>query len=220
MGTSKKGTPGVTSKPVRKARGTSGGNRYASLSPPTTATTTPFDVCLRTRSQSRILEELDDAIVSLKRWDGKAPSELEHDDTFKAVYKDWRSAMIRAIRDGHKDHPAVQVFIRDRRALGDWDTLRDCGCGLEKGVKQFNRLYMRPSPRPLPRRNDLLLYAEIFNLKRDYEEQHRKVLTQSQALRLLVAKGVLPEMSRQAFHKILKRLNLLHYFRRRGRSNM
>lgn len=161
----------------------------------------PFDPQHLNKAQRRALEDLEDAAESMQRWDGKTPNELEDDETFLLTYRDWEDQMIRAIRVGLTDHPAVREFIRTRRGLGSSQTLRRARSGMEKGIRQFTS-------------DDIHLRHEITTLVRDYEQQYEKRLTQSRARKLLIASNKIAKMTPQGFHKLLKKLFLLDYFPR------
>ena len=153
------------------------------------------------RSQIRAREDLEDVLEGMMRWHDKTYDELKDDELFLVAYRDYEKAMIRAIRVGLIDHPAVQEFIHTRRSIGSWAALRRARSGVEKGVRAMSA-------------EDVYLRHDIVKLVEDYEQKHGKPLSQSHARRLLIARGRLPKATRQNFHKLVKRLQLLHYFPR------
>jgi hypothetical protein len=153
-------------------------------------------------SQRRTLEDLNDAIASMQRWHGQPYDELKEDELFQVAHRDYEKMMVRAIRAGLTEHPTVQEFIHVRRSIGSRKILRQARSGVEKGTVHQWVL------------EDVRLRHEIIQLIGDYEEKYNKPLTQSRARQLLLVQNKLPRMTRQGFHKLLKRLNLLMYFRR------
>lgn len=155
------------------------------------------------RAQLRALEEVKDTLGGLMRWHGKTHEEIEKDrEDFYLCYADYTKAMLRAIRAGLSDHPLVKPWLVAQRAVGNRDTLRRARSGVEKGIK-------RPWTKA-----DVRLWDEIRRLAEEHEEQEGAKLSQARARKFLVARTIIRRMSRQGFHKLLKRLNLLHYFAR------
>jgi hypothetical protein len=118
------------------------------------------------------------------------------------AYRDWERQMLRALRVGLMDyHPDVYAFVLTRRGLGSGRLLRRARHGVEKGVGQFNS-------------EDVHKRGSILAAIRRYEKQYVRRPTQQRIRQILIAKKKLKPMSKQAFHKTLKRLFLLSYFRR------
>ena len=154
------------------------------------------------RSQRRALEDLEDVIESMQRWHGRPYDELKDDELFQLAYRDWENMMIRAIRAGLTEHPSVQEFIHVRRGIGSRGTLRRARSGVEKGTVQ--QMHVK----------DIFLRQEIIQIIDDYKKQHNKPPSQIRVRQILRGRGKLHKMTRQGFHKLLKRLILLMYFRR------
>ena len=143
----------------------------------------------------------------MKKWDGVLLA--ENKDTLEDLrlhLRDYDRAMARAIRAGLADHPdaeptvrrVIAQYITVSRLLGQWDLLRRARSGVQKGVR-----------RPVPQA-DLRLWDKIRCVAAEYERRHGRPPTQSMLRKLLVAKMAIPRTSRQGFHKLLTRLDLLH----------
>src|SRR5207248_2522120 len=59
------------------------------------------------------------------------------EDQKRADYEDFTAAVRRAIRAGVVDHPLVQGWISGQRSSGNWEALRKCKAGLERGSRHF-----------------------------------------------------------------------------------
>ena len=160
------------------------------------------------RSQARALENVKDTLERMMEWHGKTKEEIETDPCrFNLCYEDFKKAMIRAVRAGLADHPAVKPWVLAQRGIGNRKTLRRARSGVEKGMK------------PSLTDADVRLWGEIHDLAKEYEKLHGTKISQAKARKLLVARSLVGQSSfrrrsRQYFHKLLKKLNLLHYFDR------
>ena len=160
------------------------------------------------RSQARAIEELEDTFKRIEQWDGASREEIEQDkETFDLCLKDYKNAIIRAIRVGFNDHH-VKEFVAVQQALGQWDTLRRARSGLEKGVKRpmsWADLWVWSEADRLlglGKRPEAIRCALVNKLANEPPPKgfsREEAIIQSQRLR---------KMSRQGFHKLLKRLDI------------
>ena len=158
-------------------------------------------------SQTRAKENLKDALDRLRDWDGAAPEKIEQDrETFDLCLADYEKAMIRAIRVGLTDHPAVKEWIAVHCALGDRKALRRAQSGVEKGVKRpMTRvnLWLANESRPL-RDQGKEPEAIRRTLINELGDANFWDLPVKDARKL---RDRLKGMSRQGFHKLLASLD-------------
>ncbi|MGH6627026.1 MAG: hypothetical protein ACRECD_10885 [Burkholderiaceae bacterium] len=180
----------------------------------------------RTRRQERAIERLSDARSDLERWHGKSFEEIEqaaplNKRAFEEAQEEFEKAMVNAIRLGLADHPMVRAWIVTQRGLGARDTLRRARSGVEAGVKRplglgelgviyvtvtLAQLGQSPADvhRILAGRGPLSpsLVAQLTELGRRGKE----------TLKILGKRPLLAPMTRQAFYKLLDRLDLDGHF--------
>jgi hypothetical protein len=159
-----------------------------------------------TAAQRRALDNVNDALEHLQRWHGKSEAEIEADrEGVGEALGDLDRTMVRALRARLARHPLVARWIAERKGNGDWRILRRARSGAEKGIK-----------RPMTEK-DLRVWAAIDSLaRRNEEDDDAEPCTQIMAYRYLRNNRVIPQMRRQAFRKLLARLDLLHRFPHRA----
>ncbi len=139
--------------------------------------------------QAQAQEELEEAFKDLKPWHG-APFDQQKwkRELMETRLLEYEETVIAAIRAGLEDHALVKMWIEGRRVLGERDVLRSAKRGLETSVK-----------RPM-KEKDLRIWASIKEL-RDAGKSWESIR------RILINRGDLPRMTRQAFHMLLARLD-------------
>jgi len=151
--------------------------------------------------QTRAKKALEKAFESLDLYhEDKAHDIEEMPDEFEHARQGYERAVRRAIRAGLTEHPLIKEWIQNRRLLGERDVLRRVK-GLEKGVK-----------RPITMK-DLQLWGRIRRQAEKFAKEHKKLPTQEQIRKLMYNLKELPKMSRQAFNKMVDRLDLRGYFK-------
>ena len=175
------------------------------------ATGDSSDVPKKGRKQ-RIIEELKFIEGEMKAWGQDTPEQIEADlETYEKYRADRDRIVGKAIRAGLTTHPFVQAWLVEQRMFGEKDALRRSRSGLQRGVNRMmskadfyvtfhaaslteDGLGVEQIHRMLRRQ---LLYSEpepFFDMR---EEERLKLANR------------LEKMSRQGFHKWLKRLGLI-----------
>lgn len=93
-------------------------------------------------TREEILQNLAAAEADWSAWHGSDPSSLSEDrlDDFLSSWRKYERAIVRAIRAGISDHPAVKAWVAARRSVGDYASLRKLKAGLETGMRVGPRL--------------------------------------------------------------------------------
>ena len=125
-----------------------------------------------------------DQTKSLREWE---EADLEE------AFEEYTKLMAKAARSGILWHPWVARWVANAKGLGQRDALR-LARGLEKGVK-----------RPIPP-EDVRLWDTISRLQEPPAPGKRRRSLEA-IRRLLIKQGTIPSMTRQAFSKLVARLN-------------
>jgi len=175
------------------------------------ATGDSSDVPKKGRKQ-HIIDELEFFEGEMKAWGQDTPEQIEADlETYEKHRADRDRIVGKAIRAGLTTHPFVQAWLVEQRTFGEKDALRKSRSGLERGVKRMMS------------KADFYVTFHATSLTRDGMgvEQIRHTLRRqllhiepepffdmSKEERVKLANR-LEKMSRQGFHKWLKRMGLI-----------
>jgi hypothetical protein len=143
------------------------------------------DTRLRLLRQVRVLEDMAACLGQWFEQEGK----LSHDEVVCLTHK-YGMLVMRAVRNGLQDHPAVEVFIRGQILTANRALLRLARCGLETLVKTSQD-------------------AQEAELDIEIASQHLKGRSLRQIARMIKEKGLLfsgRSLSHTAISKRLKRL--------------
>lgn len=146
--------------------------------------------------QQRLLRSIEDLLeVDLWPYGGRAWESLSTEERrhLKLALQQFDRLILRAAQAGLEDHPMVALRIAILRALGDRGTLRRPRIGLEKGV--------RP---PFS-----LQEVKIWDVIRRRRERGH---SWAHIHRGLFREGRIKNMTKQAFDKLLARLDLKHTY--------
>ncbi len=164
---------------------------------------------------NQVLAELDDVAEAMLRFEGKSLNKIDgHGGEYEDDRAEHVKAVAAAIGRGYLDHPAVTAWLEEMRTFGERKILRKWrNRRLEAGVK-----------RPM-RKDDFWIATEVIHLAskglrptKIRQELINKLrlrgqdiesfcgLTETDRARLAAR---LKKMSRQGFHRLLKRLNVI-----------
>ena len=150
--------------------------------------------------RQRAIENVDEHLAVILRWDGKTEAELGVDEDFKLAHEEFEKVVLSAARAGFDDNPTVGEYLAVHSALGHRDLLRRSKSGYEKGV------HWPWTPSEFKTWKAISEYCNAFKKRKGRypkPELTRKALANS---------GDLKKVSRQAFHKLIDRLELRQYF--------
>ncbi len=174
------------------------------------ATGDASDVPKKSRKQ-RIIEELAFIEGEMKEWGQETHGQIEADlEEYKKYRADRDRIVGKAIRAGLTEHRFVKAWLAEQRTFGEKDALRRFRCGLERGVKRMMSkadFYVTFHGASLLREGmgpEQIRVRLRRNLKSKPEEWFDMENTEVERLR-----NRLSSMSRQGFHKWLKRLGLI-----------
>ena len=164
-----------------------------------------------TPRQQRVLDEVREASLAVRRYEDWTPDKIEADEFFAAVLEEYDRAIGAALRAGFKDHPLVSPWLTAHKALGQRDLLRRLQKGLETGVRRpskFADVLLEIAVLPLiqagckPKMIRKLVIAKMLALAADDERSTEC----RQAARELAKELKQTRQTRQAWPKRLKSL--------------
>ena len=168
----------------------------------------------------RVDSNLATAAEQMCQWGDVSADEIEKRRAmFDKNWADYERAVGRAIRAERFGNPYVQAWMAGRRSLRDWTALRKYRLGLERGVKKeiskedffvaFEAGGLIEWCRQNPQRKKYkpeAIRRSIINKLLISKPEHWFDLSESEAKKLRTR---LKGMSRQNFHKLLRRLHVL-----------